>query len=232
MNSFTKKNFENFISSNNYTNSKSQLKQDYFALFCNEKKHGKYFIEIGAYDGITGSNTYLLEKDFNWNGLLVEPSRKQFNNLKNVRNCSMSDSCIYEKSNKIISFTESDQLSCMTDQIESNNDWAKSIRKESKEKYDVNTISIHDLFLKYNVPKEIDYLSVDTEGYEYNILKMIDFKNYFIKCITIEHNWTSLRDKIYFKLTSNGFSRVLFEPNSFDDWYVNKSLIKYSDFKI
>ena len=71
----------------------SQKGQDKFIIdFFNKKKNG-YFIEIGGYDGITNSNTYKLEKEFNWNGLLVEPSLHLYNKLKNKRNCK-SENCI------------------------------------------------------------------------------------------------------------------------------------------
>lgn len=56
--------------------------------------------------------------------------------------------------------------------------------------YDVQTISLDDLLIKYNVPKIIDYLSIDTEGSEFDILNNFNFKNYQFRVITCEHNFT------------------------------------------
>ena len=58
----------------------SQYLQDVFVqfVFFNNKKDG-YFIDIGAYDGIRLSNTYLFEKNKNWKGICVEPNNKVFN---------------------------------------------------------------------------------------------------------------------------------------------------------
>ena len=60
---------------------------------------------------------------------------------------------------------------------------------------------------KYNAPKNIDYLSIDTEGSEYEILKTFDFDKYNSKVITCEHNYTPARNKIYSLLSANGYQR-------------------------
>ena len=62
----------------------SQYKQEEFVLnYFNNKKDG-IFIELGGLDGIRHSNTFLLEKKYNWRGLMIEPSL--FNELKMNRN--------------------------------------------------------------------------------------------------------------------------------------------------
>ena len=58
---------------------------------------------------------------------------------------------------------------------------------------------------KYNAPKKIDYLSIDTEGSEFDILKNFDFNKYEIKVITCEHNFTNSKEKIISFLTSIGY---------------------------
>lgn len=47
----------------------SQIGQDIEVLKFYNNKHRGFFIEIGASDGITLSNTYLLEKNYNWKGI-------------------------------------------------------------------------------------------------------------------------------------------------------------------
>jgi len=36
--------------------------------------YGGYFVDIGAHDGITNSNSYIFEKYFGWSGICVEPN--------------------------------------------------------------------------------------------------------------------------------------------------------------
>ena len=55
-------------------NSHAQMFQDLWALFETDMKRGGYFVEFGATDGREISNTYLLEKDYGWQGILAEPN--------------------------------------------------------------------------------------------------------------------------------------------------------------
>jgi FkbM family methyltransferase len=89
-------------------------------------------------------------------------------------------------------------------------------------KYEVKTISLLDLLKKHNAPEEIDYLSIDTEGSEYEILNAFDFNAFNIKVITCEHNYTPAREKIYDLLMRNGYERKFVEFSLFDDWYVRR----------
>lgn len=63
----------------------SQLNQDINVLKFYKNAKNKYFVDIGASDGIELSNTYLLEKEYNWKGICVEPIPYRFNDLCNNR---------------------------------------------------------------------------------------------------------------------------------------------------
>ena len=76
---------------------------------------------------------------------------------------------------------------------------------------------------KHGAPHKIDYLSIDTEGSEYDILKDFNFEKYDISIITCEHNFTNSREDIYSLLTSNGYERKYTGASKFDDWYVKKT---------
>ena len=69
-------------------------------------------------------------------------------------------------------------------------------KRKNGEKYSVDTISLVDLLDEHRAPTEIDYLSIDTEGSEYDILENFNFQKYKIKIITCEHNYTPQRDLI------------------------------------
>ncbi|MBT8545252.1 FkbM family methyltransferase [Polynucleobacter paneuropaeus] len=86
----------------------------------------------------------------------------------------------------------------------------------------MKTISLADLLIKHNAPKVIDYLSIDTEGSEYEILSHFDFESHQINIITIEHNYTEMREKIYNLLVSKGYKRKYLGLSKWDDWYVRQ----------
>ena len=73
---------------------------------------------------------------------------------------------------------------------------------------------------KYNAPSIVDYLSIDTEGSEYEILKDFNFNKYKFRVITIEHNYTHKRKLINKLLYKNGYKRKYEELSLFDDWYI------------
>jgi FkbM family methyltransferase len=86
--------------------------------------------------------------------------------------------------------------------------------------YEVKTISLRDLLIKHQAPKHIDYLSIDTEGSEFEILNAFDFNEFRIGIITVEHNFTPQRDLIFALLSNHGYKRVYESISQWDDWYV------------
>jgi FkbM family methyltransferase len=197
--------------------SKSQLAQDLFVLSeLNFKKKG-FFVEFGATNGINLSNTYLLEKKYKWNGILAEPARQWHNELLKNRDVFIEKNCVWTDSNKTLTFNEISELS--TIDTFSNSDMHNSERIKGH-KYEVKTISLEDLLDKYRAPSVIDYLSIDTEGSEFEILSAFNFEKYKFRVITCEHNFTSNRQKIFKFLTSKGYLRKYINISKFDDWYV------------
>jgi hypothetical protein len=95
------------------TESKSELRQDLFVL--NELKFKKngFFVEFGAGNGVDSSNTYLLEKKFNWNGIISEPAKIFEKQLKKVRKCQINYDAIYSKDYALITFNENNLIPTM-----------------------------------------------------------------------------------------------------------------------
>jgi FkbM family methyltransferase len=205
--------------------SKSQLRQDLFVLSHLSFKRNGYFVEFGATNGYDLSNTYLMEKELGWSGILAEPATFWKKDLKNNRDCNIETECVWEDSNSILTFNEVRVAELSTINSYSGTDLHKDVRKEGKT-YSVKTISLMDLLTKYNAPAHIDYLSIDTEGSEYQILNSFDFSKYTFSVITCEHNYTPMRDKIYSLLTRQGYKRVLEDLSLFDDWYVRPTTQK------
>jgi len=203
-----------------FIKSKSQLRQDLFALSESNYKKMGYFVEFGATNGIELSNTYLLETEFLWKGILVEPAKIWQYQLKNNRpKASIETLCVWKDSQSLLQFNEVfiPELSTINDFSDS--DLHVKSRQAGK-KYEVQTISLVDLLKKHNAPKHIDYLSIDTEGSEYEILRAFDFQEYSFGVITVEHNFSSSREKIYDLLVDNGYKRKFDNISNFDDWYI------------
>ncbi len=209
-------------------NFQSQIFQDIFASFIIGDKFDKTFLEFGATNGFDLSNSYLLENSFGWNGVLSEPSLKWHEALKkNRKNSKIITKCIWRESGKKLDFFMSDfgGLSTLKDFVESDKISIPSnteIRLRSGQTISVETISLNDVIKKYFNSICPSYISIDTEGSEYEILKSFDLDNFRPKVFTIEHNHTENELKIDEHLIRNGYVRIFRVLTTFDAWYVEK----------
>lgn len=199
----------------------SQANQDkWICEIFNQKRNG-VFIDIGAMDGILYSNTYTLEKYFDWKGICIEPDSISFESLSKNRTSENIKAAISNFDGE--SFIDTTGGPCT---------------KISESGIKIEVYTFNSILEKINFDSqiEIDYLSIDVEGEEENLLSSIDFEKFFIKAITIEHNLycsdSSQKDAIYKILSSNGFIRVVEDvvcldksPHVFnqpyEDWYIN-----------
>tara|TARA_R110000787_G_scaffold64806_11_gene146245 strand:+ start:4968 stop:5666 length:699 start_codon:yes stop_codon:yes gene_type:complete len=198
--------------------SQSQLKQDLKVLkFYNNKNYG-YFVEIGSSDGICLSNTYLLEKEFGWGGICVEALPSKFEDLKNNRpNAICINKPIYSESNIEVNFDIAHVCDLLSG-ISLNIDKHKTQVDKDKTTIKLTTLSLNDLLENCNAPKFIEYLSLDTEGSEFEILKTLNFDKYKFGYIDLEHNFVEpRRSNIKQLLENNGYKYL--GQNQFDDTY-------------
>lgn len=202
--------------------SHSQYKQDIFVLTQLGFKRGGYFVEFGATNGLELSNSYLLEKQFGWSGILAEPAVCWHEELVKNRQCHIEKNCVWSKSGEILKFNQVESANVSTIDIFSNVADGHQKARQKSTIYEVNTISLLDMLDKYHAPRVIDYLSIDTEGSEYEILNSFDFGKYQFKIITCEHNHTSAREKIFSLLSSKGYLRKFTNLSMCDDWYVHQ----------
>jgi FkbM family methyltransferase len=201
----------------------SQYQQDRLIDFFFNAKNNGVFLDIGAHDGISFSNTYFLEKERHWKGICIEPIPSVFEKLKENRNCIVENCCISDVNGNVTfrEVTGPDMLSGIVDFF----DETHLIRIENEIKMfpdggykdiSVNSYNINDLLEKYNC-YSIDYCSIDTEGVEYQIVKSIDFERFKIKAFSIENNNKDNTIRLYLK--ANGYICI---PSIIDDFFFLK----------
>ena len=218
----------------------SQIAQDLWVLNSTNYKKNGYFVDIGANDPIKYNNTYLLENKYNWTGICVEPTTSCYNKLKQIRNKNtiIDNRVLYSVDNVDIFFKECEVSNLLNgiintfDTLHTKNREKGSVKKKS-------TLSLNSLLQKYNAPLNIDYISIDTEGSEYDILKTFDFNKYNVFLFTVEHNSNSenivdiqkqknieeLMIKNNYKKVdhinfSKQFKKNYSKKNNFEDWYI------------
>lgn len=187
----------------------SQLGQDFEVVRRTGGKRGGYFVEVGAHDGMTLSNSLLLELAYGWSGLCVEPNPASFKQLTRVRSCFCSPLPVSDKAGQLVEFKV-----CKPPMYSGITADPKAV--EVVAELPLITATLTQLLDAVGAPSRIDYLSVDTEGTELDVLKGIDWAKYSFDYITCEHNFheparTATREY----LAEKGY--ILARENQWDD---------------
>lgn len=198
----------------------SQIQQDRWVLDELGEKRGGFFVEIGAFDGKTHSNTYLLEAEYGWTGILAEPNPILSDYIRSIRSSSLDTRPVDAATGRSVVMrfvSDEPELSAMADRAFSDQH-AEARRKESVE-ISQDTISLNDLLRTYSAPEKIDFISIDTEGNEPDILSRFDFDTYAVHLFCVEHNYTDSNVKLDQIMFQRGYERVYREWSRFDAWY-------------
>lgn len=159
--------------------------------FENEKP---FFVDVGANDGLICSNTAYFEMDLGWDGICVEPHPDAFGKLKRTRKVKLYNCCISNKEDEIdflVVKGYAEMLSGIYEDYDPlhikriDNDIKD--RGGTKEIIKIKSRTLDSLLNENNI-KTVDYLSIDTEGSELNVLKGIDFNAFDISIISVENN--------------------------------------------
>ena len=210
---------------------KSQLYQDVFADFLIENNYDKTFLEFGATDGIDLSNTHFLENYSKWKGVLGEPDPQWHEQLKKNRpDSKIITKCIWKKTGETLDFLSSENgvLSTINSFRYSDKDSMSEnskLRNNKFKNFKIESISLNDLIRDEFNDMAPSYISVDTEGSEFEILKNFDFKKYQPIFFTVEHNYTSNQKSIDELMIANNYVRIFRKITSFDAWYVLKDAL-------
>jgi len=175
---------------------------------------GGYYVELGANDGLTQSNTYFLERAYGWRGLLIEPAPQNF--LKCLANRSPLNvvrcaACVsFEYGQKFVEIVYSNLMSTPIGVESDIGDPMEQAQKglirlppgEVIFTYGAKAETLNALLIQAGAPRVVDFMSLDVEGAEIEVLKGIDHSYHRFKYILVEcRNFPKLDDY----LRSNGY---------------------------
>jgi beta-1,4-mannosyl-glycoprotein beta-1,4-N-acetylglucosaminyltransferase len=177
-----------------------------------------FYLDVGCHDGIDISNTKMLD-DNGWKGICIDPFPKNFE----TRTAQVVKACVYSSNDAEIEFDYSvEDPGCSGVHAELGVHKDRLYKTTTIQKHKIRTRTLENILEEYNAPSRIEYLNLDIEGSEFEVLRVFPFDKYMFKCMTIEHNYeepkrTLIRDL----LESRGYK--LAHSVHVDDWYINPS---------
>jgi len=176
-----------------------------------------YFVEIGAWDAEQDSNSKALEER-GWTGVCVEPFPQNWMN----RTCRLFQEAVYSRKGKTVRFHMGGQLGGIDETLGA---YKPLISRTPF--VELQTTTIADVLQRAAAPRFIHYMSIDTEGSEFEILSALPFDQYQVGAFTIEHNFEEpKRSRIAELLLRHGYR--LDRTQLVDDWFVLEAAARRS----
>ena len=189
----------------------SEKQQDlWIVLSALPGKRDGYYVDVGSADGVEVSNTKLLD-DMGWKGVCIDP----FPTNMSSRTCQLFRQPVFSVSGKKVSFRAAGMLGGITETLGITSVVPKV---QQSPLVDFLTATLDEILEKAKAPSHIDFMSIDVEGAEYEVLGL-SLDKYQVEAFTIEHNNEHpKRELIRQLLESKGYTLVRSWYR--DDWYV------------
>ena len=201
----------------------SQSNQDMIALELLQNKRQGYFVELAANHPTELSNTYLLERDYDWNGLCIEPNWQYWNALASIRKCTVIGAVGGGTVSEVIKFRFHPFkrfIGAFGGIVGDNFDNKENPKDENKELIEESryTVALAEIFDTFGAPSVIDYLSLDVEGAEDLIMTPFPFDKYTFRVLNVERPSKTLRELLeshgYIYLKSDRYGDTIWKHKS------------------
>lgn len=182
-----------------------------------------FFVEVGAGNGFIGSDSFVLERDYAWNGICVEANPFLYRDLTEVvkRDCLCVEACV-DRAHGTVEFVCSGDTSGI---VAGDTDNSIAVRgsqlikcRNAKMIRALTTTTIADILDAHHAPSVIDYVSIDVEGAEERIIETFPFSRYRVLAMTVERPTSTIHEI----LSAAGFSLVKYRWH--DGFYVQRDI--------
>lgn len=201
----------------------SQLGADLVAYALHNGKKDGFYVDIGAHNGVDISNTLLFE-NLGWEGFCVEANPNTFHALCQNRKCDCYNFAVFSKNVGMLKMATTSMSTLDSLEVNLTNKHRKRMqfdggRDEVLRYVEVQSATFGEIMAHYPHISHIDFMSLDIEGGEFEVLKGIDFEKYTFSLMAIEHNGVkSAIESITILLESKGYKMLFY--NAWDFFFV------------
>jgi len=201
--------------------------QKYYAQFGEDKilnqifnKKGGNCVEVGGFDGVTGSNTYFFE-NLGWRCLIVEPMPDFCQKIREARSCDVAEIAASEKAGEVEFYVAAGVETLSTlEKDDKHFARIKSLSDEEIKKITVRTARLDDILSERGIT-DIDFMTIDVEGHEMSVLSGMSFDAISPRIVIIEDNSNGEDAQVKKFMESVAYRR--FKRTGCNDWYAKKN---------
>jgi FkbM family methyltransferase len=199
---------------------RTQLNQDLLAVIFTGRGAG-YFVEIGANDGFTLSNTVYLEEALHWKGLLVEANIDYLDSLKRRKNAVVSNVAVAEYAG-IMEFVSAGLFGGLSAYLGNEHAQITNAATKSEVRCDV----LKAILDAQGVPEVVDFISLDIEGAELQVVRQFSKSGRRFRCGAIEHNYRQPDyDEMCNLLEADGYCIVWRGRTGHDLFFIDPNMV-------
>ena len=183
-------------------------------------KRKGFFLDLAAADGVTHSNTHVLEKWFGWTGICIEPNPEFFAQLKARRKCVLDQAVVSDSPQRVQFRIDNGQFGGVVADDTDNNPRDRGHQLAQAEILELQAVPLNAILDRHHAPRVIDYFSLDVEGCEERVLRTLDFRRYQFRCLTVERPTPRVNEILF----EQGY--VFVKNHCFDSFYVHPSVLQ------
>lgn len=189
-------------------------------------RRGGYFVDLACSDGVTINNTLFMERYLGWSGILIEPNPAFHETLRATRHAAISTRVIAAERGVAKFRLDNRELGGIVGEGFDNSQRVRGAELASAEIVEVSTVPLVEVLEEHDAPREIDYLSLDVEGAEWEVLRGFPFDRYQFACMTIE------RPPLELDLLLDGHGYLQVRTQQYDAFYIHRDHLDRSAVRV
>lgn len=182
-------------------------------------KRGGFFVDLACADGVEINNTLFMERRLGWSGVLIEPNPRYHESVRANRSSPLCTSCIASDHREVEFRVDNKMLGGIVGEGYDNSESVRGGELATAEIVRMKTAPLAEVLEAHGAPPEIDYLSLDVEGAELEVMKDFPFDRYRFACMTVERPPFEL-DLL---LDAHGYTQVRLQD--YDAFYVHRDVL-------